>query len=141
MELELKHLAPYLPYELKLQYIVRDKVERIGTLKSITHNEDETHPTKVSISYMYDEEHIWMFKPILEPLSNLTKPITRNGVTFVAHEKLGNRPNLTDFTIEEVKNNIGRLSYDLVQQLIEWKFDVFGLIEQGKAIECTNEYN
>ena len=37
------HLAPYLPYGLKLQYVVRDKVEKTGIMKSIIHNEDETH--------------------------------------------------------------------------------------------------
>lgn len=72
MELEVKHLAPYLPYGLKLQYVVREKVEKTGIMKSISHNEDETHPTRISISAMYNEEHIWMFKPILKPLSKLS---------------------------------------------------------------------
>lgn len=85
-ELELKHLAPYLPYGLKLQYVVREKVEQIGIMKSISHNEDETNPTRVSISAMYNEEHIWMFKPLLRPLSQLTQEIEHNGENFVPLE-------------------------------------------------------
>jgi hypothetical protein len=79
MELEIKHLAPYLPYGLKLQYVVREKVEKTGVLQSISHRDFETHPTRVSIEGLYNEEHIWMFKPILRPLSDLNNEIVING--------------------------------------------------------------
>jgi hypothetical protein len=109
MELEIKHLATYLPYGLKLQYVVREKVEKTGIIKSISHNEDETHPTRVSISAMYNEEHIWMFKPILRPLSDLTKEIEYNGEKFVPLFelfKLINDYHLVDFDINYSEKNI-----------------------------------
>lgn len=47
MELQIQHLSPYLPYSLIVQYVVRDKVERKGVMRSISFNEDETHPARV----------------------------------------------------------------------------------------------
>lgn len=72
MELLVNHLTPYLHHSLELQYIVRDKIEKTGILKKISHNEDETHPTKISIDYL-DSEHIWMFKPLLHRLSDFDR--------------------------------------------------------------------
>lgn len=37
MELEIKHLVSYLPYCLKLQYVVRDKVEKIGIMRNTSY--------------------------------------------------------------------------------------------------------
>ena len=66
MKLELKTLAPYLPYGLKIRYIERN----------------ETH---IFNSYNIDavcseQNHL---KPILRPLSDLTKEIEVNGEKFV----------------------------------------------------------
>lgn len=80
--LEIKHLAAYLPYKINLQYIIRDRVVKTGIMKTIIHNEADTHPTKISIDWD-DAEHIWMFKPILRPLSDLTKEIEVDGKRFV----------------------------------------------------------
>lgn len=33
------------------------------------------------------------------------------------------------------------MPYWLVQKLLEWKFDIFGLIEKGLAIAVTDEFN
>lgn len=35
MELEFKHIAPYLPYELQMAYIVRDEIVEIGSLDKV----------------------------------------------------------------------------------------------------------
>lgn len=138
MKLEIKHLAPYLPYGLKLQYVVRDKVEKTGIINSISHNEDETHPTRISISSMYDEEHIWMFKPILRPLSDLTKEIEVDGKKFVPIYIIDKRNNLSVLETTKDADLIDCLSYWVINYLLEWHFDVFGLIENDLAVDIND---
>ena len=72
MKLELKHLAPYLPYELQMAYIVKDEVVEVGSLNKVYINKLENHPIRYGINYN-DAEHEWMFKPLLRPLSSITK--------------------------------------------------------------------
>lgn len=142
MELEVKHLAPYLPYGLKLQYVVRGVVQSTGIMRSISHNDFETHPTRVNINYQ-GEEHIWMFRPILRPLSDLTKEIEHNGEKFVPIEKCG-YCSLEDCTnesgeIEEITSShiLGFMPFNYFDKLLEWHFDVFGLIPNGLAIDIN----
>ena len=156
MELEVKHLAPYLPYGLKLQYVVREKVEKTGIMKSIIHNEDETHPTKVSIEWG-DAEHIWMFKPILRPLSDLNKELFINGwFGFVPAKRLANEYlNASYWGTNEIGTGIlsesgtmtnlcfieneilGECPFMIYQNLCEWHFDIFNLIGQGLAVDIN----
>lgn len=147
MELEVKHLAPYLPYGLKLQYLVREKVEQTGIMKSISHNEDETHPTRVSISAMYNEEHIWMFKPLLKPLTKLSnEELIPIGLFIrdVEKHKATYKDNI--FAVEDAKAwfRTGMkpvLSLAQVQGIMEHlcsvHADVFGLIDAGLATEMS----
>jgi hypothetical protein len=156
MELEVKHLAPYLPYGLKLQYVVREKVEKTGIMKTIIHNEDETHPTKVSIDWN-DSEHIWMFKPILRPLSDLDKELFINGwFGFVPAKRLANEYLITSYwgtneigtgildkdgkmvNLCFIANEIlGECPFMIYQSLCEWHFDIFNLIGQGLAVDIN----
>lgn len=127
MELEVKHLAPYLPYGLILQYVVREKVIKTGIMKSIIHNEDETHHTKVSIEFG-EAEHIWMFKAVLRPLSQLG-----DEKYFYHYDKqeglMMKRKNETYCRLNELDN------------LFKNHFDVFGLIDAGLAEPVTKDFN
>lgn len=84
MKLELKHIAPYLPYNLKLKYVSKydvDKlsIESIVTLKQINEGSICVNGYKTNNkSYM----------PILHPLSDLTKEIEVNGEKFIPIKKL-----------------------------------------------------
>lgn len=147
MELEVKHLAPYLPYGLKLQYVVREKVEQTGIMKSISHNEDETHPTRVSISSMYNEEHIWMFKPLLKPLSKLSnEELIPIGLFIrdIEKHKAIYKDNI--FAVEDAKAWIRTgmkpvLSLLQVQGIMEHLYsvhaDIYKLIDAGLATELS----
>lgn len=76
MKLEFKHLVPYLLYELKG---IETKKGTIKELLSI----DLVSGCRVGDM---DEDYnvgISQFKPILHPLSDLTKEITHNGETFI----------------------------------------------------------
>lgn len=128
MELEVKHLAPYLPYSLKIQYIVRDKVEKTGYMRSISHNEDETHPTRVSINHNY-EEHIWMFKPILRPMEDIkyyVEFLNKYNVDFDKKEGC---------LVKRKNENYTRLNE--LDFLFQNHFDVFGLIPKGLAVDIN----
>jgi hypothetical protein len=122
MELEIKHLTPYLPYSLRLQYIVRENVVREGVMRSITFYESETHPARVSIDH-YNEEHIWMFRPLLKPMSLLT--IEEAG----RHMKLFIESDL-DFIIGSPLS----CHYEELEYLYSQHYDVFGLIEKGLGV-------
>ena len=122
MELEVKHLAPYLPYGLKLQYVVRDVVQSTGIMESISHNDFETHPTRVSINYQ-GKEHIWMFRPLLKSMSKLNQENIVKLKLFVEAE----RQYLIDNPLD--------CCYDDLQYLLSEHYDVFGLIPAGLATE------
>jgi hypothetical protein len=133
--MELKHLAPYLPYGLKVKH-----ASKLGNIKKTS------ELTVSDLPWLRNQKY---FKPILEPLSNLTKPITRKGVTFVAIEWFENDVSndwfdgniWVDYLFRKEKIDLDFVPYGMVQQLIEWKFDIFDLIGQDKAIAATNEYN
>lgn len=134
MELEVKHLAPYLPYSLKLQYVVREKVEKNGIMTSIVHNKNETHPTKVSIDW-YNEEHIWMFKPILRPLSDLHSEFIIGDI--YPFNSLSKRSRMD---LEENNGNplIMKYAYEDIQILLEYHYDIFGLINKELAVDINS---
>lgn len=138
MELEAKHLAPYLPYGLKLQYVVRDMVQSTGIMRSISHNDFETHPARVNINYQ-GEEHIWMFRPILKPLSQFEYD---HIIQIKEHLGLGKWCDHYDQYFdawfddaENVKKMVLQCPYEIMQFFLECHFDVFGLIDAGLAIE------
>jgi hypothetical protein len=105
-----------------------------GVMGKIIHNDCEAHPTKVCINYQGDE-HIWMFKPILRPLSQLTEEINQDNQCFTPIDTL----DMDFFNAVYLDSNKGldlsKVSYLDVVRLLSWHFDVFGLIEQGLAVE------
>lgn len=139
MKLELKHLAPYLPYELQIK-----TAYGIKTMVSLS--------TTV-INYDLELEAYWDFikdiKPILRPLSDLTKEIEHNGEKFVPIEILNKmlftKHSKLEYYDSEFCNGAILFSTKIagfnilsinekLQKLIEWHFDIFGLIEKGLAI-------
>jgi hypothetical protein len=138
MELEVKHLAPYLPYGLKLQYVEREKVISTGIMQSISQNNSETHPTRVSINYQ-GEEHIWMYKPLLKPLSQFEYD---HIIQVKEYLGLGQWCDHYDQYFdawfddaESVQKLVLQCPYEIMQFFLECHFDVFGLIDAGHATE------
>jgi hypothetical protein len=151
MELEAKHLSPYLPYNLKLQFIVKNVVYKIGIMQTIYHDEEQTHPTKVSISGMYDNEHIWMFKPMLKSLSNLSNEELINIGLLIRDIQYHNATYQDNIlAIEDAKAWLQKtmkptLKLSQVQLIMEYLFsihaDVFNLIENNLAVNKNDEQN
>jgi hypothetical protein len=85
MKLELKHLAPYLPYGLNFYYFDEER-ERSYHNSTI----DWMEPAQGSIGEVTighedgsEDMQLGDLKPILRPLSDLTKEIEHNGERFV----------------------------------------------------------
>lgn len=125
-KLELKHLAGYLPYGLEMLY-----------------NNDFISPRKRKLSVDGYQFLVGNAKPILCPLSDLTKEIEVNGKKFVPEEYLN--ANCKKYYLPEDWNaglfiqseNIMSVNYAVVQKLLEWHFDIYGLITEGLAIDIN----
>lgn len=113
MKLELKHLAPYLPYKIKMLHYDKKKVLNAGQGSSV-------HWVGITHALNHQENT----KPLLHPLSKLTD------------EQIGELENHHNFSMmhySEIKTDPTRYPFTIVEKLFEWHFDVFGLIEKGLA--------
>ena len=113
-------LAMSYPYEIKLVYR-NDKswpiIMAIGNLDEILHTNKD-------------------YKPILHPLSDLTKEIEHKGEKFVPMKKIAiYNPNNMEYLIECVVT--GLVEYIVLRQLIEWHFDLFDGIKNNEAINVN----
>ncbi len=141
MELELKHIAPYLPYGLNLQFSYEDDTEqniKRGLLTDVYTIDDDV---KLSVEHM-DDEHIWMFKPILRPLSEFCEDLELNGElidppTYVFGQDIFE--GFQDGQVNALKDLNMEACYDwsMWSKLFEMHFDVFNLIPQGLAVDST----
>ena len=109
MKLELKHLAPYLPYRLKIQYKFDGFEICISPMvASMTSN---SFAKEIPINTVLSDNK--SFKPILRPLSDL-------------NDEENNTPEY-----------LQGCCYSYVTYLISQHYDVFGLIEKGLAIDIN----
>ena len=153
MKLEIKHLAPYLPYNLKgFEQNENTYPNVINELVGIVSNE----MVRVSLNiFPYSSNTpLIEFKPILRPLADLTKEIMVNGEDFVPIDyfEIGDDYNdIVDYGKGNVKLigllkdmaehnfiHLCYMNYGVMIKLFEWHFDVFGLIEKGLAIDINN---
>jgi hypothetical protein len=141
MKLELKHLAPYLPYGLKgiySEYIDKEKTD-LGSFEKEELIGLNFKEEKIFLTFGYVTERD-DFVPILRPLSDLTKEIEVNGEKFVPvkHKDIKTTSTLkhvAKYNFDYKELNFAR--WDVIQKLFEWHFDVFGLIEKGLAIDIN----
>jgi len=141
-ELTLEHLAPYLPYGLKIyQEDLRSHVK--------THSWEMT--TKSDLSTILKNQN----KPILQPLINLNKfsavcinshsinnMIGENGMygeLTISYVKVNQQIDLELETDYERTHNYIEYSKILIihQELLKAHYDIFGLIEKGLAIDIN----
>lgn len=141
-KLTLKELAPYLPYGLKVLVTAWDDDsentprKHIDTVDSLSEEliTLQKHPDYYFNSDMNEID----ISIALRPLSDLTKEITHNGETFVPLDVLIEiHGNGLDYSYLVSPKNVKEYSFDIVQSLLEWHFDVFGLIERGLAINVN----
>ena len=170
MKLELKHLAPYLPYKLRVHKLVEViasennklnkpgqllyKESRKGQLLSVSLFQDRVKTTVGSfdnLNYQWIQKERFVLKhicirPILKPLSDLTKEIDINGEKFIPAEEIYNNCEcdaereyyeLLEEGLTGIEEKSLYAPYTIIEQLLEWHFDIFGLIENGLAININ----
>jgi len=131
MKLELKHIAPYLPYGLKYQWCSwgeknTTEVDTLGTIKHLVGS-----PIGVNDCMTLDR-----CKPILRPLSDLTRDILEDAgfacyIDYLTYEFAG----LVElYGREYVVNDI---PYGHMVYLLSNLYDIFGLIDAGLAIDIN----
>tara|TARA_R110000803_G_C11885991_1_gene310365 strand:+ start:427 stop:813 length:387 start_codon:yes stop_codon:yes gene_type:complete len=124
MKLELKHLAPYLTYGLKCKST------------TILFGEEDNGIYEMSLISMRGVLK-GTGKPILRPLSDLTKEIEVNGNLFIPNH----HPLFKIFINADMDwfmdNCPFFVDYVQVQKLLEWHFDIFGLIDKELAIDIN----
>jgi hypothetical protein len=141
MELELKHIAPYFRYGLKMTFREGGRISTLQAMYNYTH---ETHPIRLVLDGM-DSEHIWMFKPILKPLSEF------NPLTIETDDKIkefvGRRYwcDAYDDFLYVYANDMANLDtrllqapYPIFNYLLSQHYDVFGLIPKRLAISVND---
>ena len=165
MKLQLKHLAPYLPYGLKT---VNFNVGNLLNKPLISE--------MIASSIMFFADGTTEAKPILRPLSDLTKEIEINGEKFVPIIQLvkivsdiHNNDMDDKFIISDTGRILVKTPWDLkvemfyktksicwaiydtwnnkekrtinqyvaLEKLLEWHFDIFNLIENNLAIDIN----
>jgi len=148
-ELELKNLAPYLPYGLK--GICTEEFTGIETVYGISYYKDSSD---IYLITSFDDLDIEYFKPILRPLSDLTKEINYGLSTYAftylfeigdcdgcvfefEHGNIKTIKALENISKYNSYNDINYLPNAVVNMMYEHHFDVFGLIEQGLAIDIN----
>ena len=118
MKLELKHLAPYLPYELKVTRNLK-KIDTLGIFIGL-----EFGKNVYDVSYVLCND----LKPILRPLSDLN---TNNHVKFIKNYYIC-FDDFEGFMVKRVNENYTR--FNEFDYLFENHFDIFGLIDKGLAV-------
>ena len=169
MKLQLNHVKPYIGKDSTLNAIIQNEIicgdndiiesgiiEIVGFSYQTSFQEECVFFKGKQIG-IASQEHdgfceLKYIKPILRPLSDLTKEIEVNGEKFVPIERM-KRYMLVDFkyidnsgvqSVHFPKGNIciTSINYEIADEcplgfytkLLEWHFDVFGLIESGLAI-------
>lgn len=110
--------------------------QEIVTLKSIDTDGNEIWVS--SDNWVYSSLN-YDIKIICRKLSDLTKEIEHGGEKFVPIRLLRGHGSI-EFKCSFIFNNsisIYEVNFWIIQKLIEWKFDIAGLIEKGEAIDVN----
>lgn len=142
MKLEKKHICPYLPYELEIQTVIKGSFTTESPRTII-----ETLKYNDINSLLVKRYRVISCKPILRPLSDLL--LVPEGETDTHYDIIQqdicslfeiNAKELYVHTYLTARVEISK-SYEIYQYLFENHFDVFGLIDEGLAIDINTLTN
>lgn len=162
-KLEYKHIAPYLQHNLKVKLSdigikwLHENQKPLTNIDNDVFSIHDIHLWNSSIE-MANIDDIYVgyleiggIKPILRPLSQLLEEIECNGETFTPLDffEIGDEDNfeyidmqtyrlLESIARHNIIHDVRWLPYGVVEKLIEWNFDINGLIEDGLAIKIEN---
>jgi len=166
MKLELKHLVAYLPYDLRAIYLDEFNSMITSNLVGVKNKKaGNVAIFKKEDNFQEEDCAIVLVKPILRPLSDLSKEIKINGDDFIPAEvifwetALAQRCNNSEFnklsylwadkdlfisrnmSIEKLILPFGFkriiIPHWIVKLLLEWHFDIYGLIDAGLAVDIN----
>jgi len=135
MKLELKHLAPYLPYELKYAilsdddndtYYIDPKHNTIGV------GGNQSNVTNICL-VEYSKP---IYKILLRPLSDLFNGDYEDILDEFSEVSL-EAFKLAFLSKLRPLNTLDKINYTIANKLFEHHFDLFGLIEEGLAIDVN----
>ena len=138
MKLETKHLAPYLPYNLKCEVLNRGQEKEIGEMMAVY---DDGSACLGNI--IESEKGFEYIKPILRPIQeveqyfeNLYGDLNHQDVTdYFDADFLESHDNIEISEIQLLEPE--QIPYGTIQVLFKHHFDVFGLIEKGLAVDIN----
>jgi len=129
-KLTMDKLAPYLPYDLKIMDTVRGEEFNLKDYCSEYIPDDyKDEFGKMGLYKILDDKYL---KPILKPLSDFKDILFRNLV------KKYNCSREIAYCLQKLSRNrpfLNELTYEAYIFLISNHYDIFGLIEDGLAIE------
>jgi hypothetical protein len=133
--LELKDICGYLPYGLKYQWTNMKSVRLISMTDEVDYSSQ--HSLSTAWEWMVHRQA----RPILRPMSDLTKEITHKGEKFVPLDVLNNRGHFIEFDAAGLLYTVGGcMDSDwpvVFDKFHEWMFDYRGLISAGLAIDVN----
>ena len=137
MKLEIKYLASYLPYGLNIKDVKHSSV--FEALHFITTPHQDFSLFKGNFDQLTNDKYL---KPVLFPLSSLTKEITINGETFVPKKLILDSAKFhSEVPICVIDNDYRLWNVFEYEILLSLKFDIYNLIEKGLAEPVTEELN
>ena len=133
--LELKDICGYLPYGLKYQWTNMKSVRLISMTDEVDYSSQ--HSLSTAWEWMVHRQA----RPILRPMSDLTKEITHKGEKVVPLDVLNNRGHFIEFDAAGLLYTVGGcMDSDwlmVFDKFHEWMFDYRGLISAGLAIDVN----
>ena len=133
--LELNDICGYLPYGLKYQWTNMKSVRLISMTDEVDYSSQ--HSLSTAWEWMVHRQA----RPILRPMSDLTKEITHKGEKFVPLDVLNNRGHFIEFDAAGLLYTVGGcMDSDwlmVFDKFHEWMFDYRGLISAGLAIDVN----
>lgn len=137
-ELKPEYVAPYLPYGIKV------KGKNSGEVTEMQSLSPNVNGLKLISSRYHDD--VGDFVLVLKPLLKLTEETKIGGEVFVPLEYLVSEVSVCDaernfLDFYEVNKNPDKIKfapYTIMQKLLQWHFDVFGLIDEGLAVDCDD---
>ena len=138
MELELKHLAPYLPYNVEIYYLGTDidfETPKFIRTKLLGVKKDEHFSSITFFFYLHgkSKEKTSYSK---NPIKLILKPLSRLKQDKELIDELDKISFGTFSELYDIKN-INKIPNILYQLLIENHYDVFNLIEKGLAVDIN----
>lgn len=130
MKLELKHLAPYLPYGLRMRFV--NKTGREIVLTGITSQGDYGNTITDGKGAMWLES--CGFKPILRPISDIVK---QEWIYILGFHDTSFEFNTRSIKFTKTIHFGFEGNFEDISKLFENHFDVFGLIDKGLAIDIN----